>query len=84
VIQVRATLNIPDRLIDDLIKETKAKTKTQAITWAIEDYLQKKRLEKLIALQGKLDLEDNWREMEALDHHFDQISKIRRYPLPGK
>jgi len=36
---VRATLNIPDRLIDDLIKETQAKTKTQAITRAIEDYL---------------------------------------------
>jgi hypothetical protein len=67
VIQVRATLNIPDRLIDDLIKETQAKTKTQAITWAIEDYLQKKRLEKLIAMRGKLDLEDNWREMEALE-----------------
>jgi hypothetical protein len=67
VIQVRATLNIPDRLIDDLIKETKAKTKTQAITRAIEDYIQKKRLEKLIAVQGNLDLEDNWREMEDLE-----------------
>jgi hypothetical protein len=67
VIQVRATLNIPDCLIDDLLKETKAKTKTQAITRAIEDYLQKRRYEKLIALQGKLDLEDNWREMEALE-----------------
>jgi hypothetical protein len=67
VLQVRATLNIPDRLIDDLIKETQAKTKTRAITLAIEDYLQKKRLEKLIALQGKLDLKDTWREMEALE-----------------
>ncbi len=64
---MRATLNIPDRLIDDLIKETKAKTKTQAITWAIEDYIRKKRLEKLIAVQGKLDLEDHWREMETLE-----------------
>lgn len=64
---MRATLNIPDRLIDDLIKETQAKTKTRAITLAIEDYLQKKRLEKLIALQGKLDLKDTWREMEALE-----------------
>lgn len=64
---MRATLNIPDRLIDDLVKETKAKNKTQAITLAIEDYLQKKRLEKLLSLQGKLDLEDNWREMEDLE-----------------
>lgn len=64
---MRATLNIPDRLIDDLVKETKAKNKTQAITLAIEDYLQKKRLEKLLSLQGKLDLVDNWREMEDLE-----------------
>jgi hypothetical protein len=60
-------LNIPDRLIDDLIRETKAKSKTQAITLAIEEFLQKKRLEKLLSLEGKLDLEDNWREMEALE-----------------
>jgi hypothetical protein len=42
---MRATLNIPDNLIEDLVKETGAKTKTLAITKAIEDYLKKRRLE---------------------------------------
>lgn len=64
---MRATLSIPDHLIEDLVKETGAKTKTQAITQAIEDYLKKRRLEKLLSLQGKLDLEENWKEMEALE-----------------
>jgi hypothetical protein len=64
---MRATLNIPDNLIEDLVKETGAKTKTLAITKAIEDYLKKRRLEKLLSLQGKLDLEDNWKEMEAYE-----------------
>jgi hypothetical protein len=64
---MRATLSIPDNLIEDLVKETGAKTKTQAITRAIEDYLKKRRLEKLLSLQGKLDLEENWKEMEALE-----------------
>lgn len=73
---MRATLNIPDRLIDDLIRETKAKSKTQAITLAIEDFLQKKRLEKLLSLEGKLDLEDNWREMEALE--LEELKKHAR------
>jgi hypothetical protein len=64
---MRATLSFSDELIEDLVRETGAKNKTQAITRAIEDYLQKKRLEKLLSLQGKLDLEDNWKEMEAAE-----------------
>jgi hypothetical protein len=67
VIQMRATLSIRDDLIEDLIKETGAKNKTQAITRAIEDYLSKRRLEKLLSLQGELDLEDNWKEREACE-----------------
>jgi len=64
---MRATLNLPDNLVQDLVKETGAKTKTRAITIAIEDYLRKKNLEKLLSLQGALDLEENWREMETLE-----------------
>ena len=64
---MRATLNLPDNLVQDLVKETGAKTKTRAITIAIEDYLRKRNLEKLLSLQGALDLEENWREMETLE-----------------
>jgi hypothetical protein len=67
VIKLRATLSFSDELIEDLVRETGAKNKTQAITRAIEDYLKKRRLEKLLSLQGKLDLEDNWKEMEAIE-----------------
>jgi hypothetical protein len=67
VIEMRATLSIPDELIENLVRETGAKNKTQAIIRAIEEYLKKTRLEKLLFLQGKLDLEDNWQEMEACE-----------------
>jgi hypothetical protein len=67
VIILRATLSIPDKLVEDLVKETGAKNKTQAIIQAIDEYLRKKRVEKLLALQGKLDLEDNWQEIEAVE-----------------
>jgi hypothetical protein len=70
---MRATLSLPDHLIEDLVKATGAKTKTQAITTAIEDYLRKKRLEKLLSLQGKLDLENNWKEMEA--HEIEELQR---------
>lgn len=75
---MRATLSIPDHLIEDLVKETGAKTKTRAITKAIEDYLKKRRLEKLLSLQGKLDLEDNWKEMEARELEELKGNEIRK------
>ena len=67
MIKLRATLSFSDELIEDLVRETGAKNKTQAITQAIKEYLKKRRLEKLLSLQGKLDLEDNWKEMEAVE-----------------
>jgi hypothetical protein len=76
---MRVTLNIPDNLIEDLVKETGAKTKTLAITKAIEDYLKKRRLEKLLSLQGKLDLEDNWKEMEAYE-----MEELKRHGVRKK
>ena len=75
---MRATLSIPDQLIEDLVRETGAKTKTRAITKAIEDYLKKRRLEKLLSLQGKLDLEDNWKEMEARELEEPKANEIRK------
>ena len=71
---MRATLSFRDELIEDLVRETGAKNKTQAITQAIEDFLYKRRLKKLLSLQGKLDLEDNWKEMETLE-----MEELKRY-----
>lgn len=75
---MRATLKFSDDLIKDLVKETGAKNKTQAITLAIEDYLKKRRLEKLLSLQGKLDVEDNWKEMEVYEMEELKRNGIRK------
>jgi hypothetical protein len=77
---MRATLNIPDNLVKDLVRETRARTKTQAITIAIEEYLRKGRLKKLLSLQGTLDLEDNWQEMEDLELQELRQNGTRKHP----
>jgi len=64
---MRATLNIPDGLISDLMDATGAKTKTQAICLAIQDFTRKKKIERLLSLQGKLDMDDTWKELEELE-----------------
>ena len=61
---MRTTLNIDDFLINKLLECTHEKSKTRAITIAIKEYLKKKNLEKILSYQGKLDIENNWQQLE--------------------
>ena len=54
---MRTTINIQDDLMDALLARTKAKTKTKAIELAIKDYIEKKSIEDLIALSGKINVD---------------------------
>ena len=59
----KKTLNIDDCLFDDLLNVTKAKTKTEAVRMALTEYLRMKRKEKVLAMRGKLDINDDWQEL---------------------
>ncbi len=70
---MRTTLNIDDSLVNRLLKVTHEKSKTKAITIAIKEYLKKKNIEKILSYQGKLKIEDNWRELE--DNELNEYRK---------
>lgn len=61
---MRITLNIDDFLIKKLLETTHEKSKTKAITIAIKDYLKKKQVKKILSYHGKLDIENNWQQLE--------------------
>ncbi len=61
---MRTTLNIDDILMEKLLEATRQKSKTKAITIAIKDYLKKKHIKKILSYQGKLDIENNWQQLE--------------------
>lgn len=61
---MRTTLNLDDELVKELMRVTGAKTKTEAIHLAISEFLRRKKIEGLLALEGKLHLDLDWREME--------------------
>jgi len=71
---MRTTINIQDRLFDMLMADTKAKSKTQAVEIAIREYLKMKKIEDLIDLSGKIDIDPDWQRQEA-----DEIDESRRY-----
>ncbi len=51
---MRTTLNIDDELMEFVVRETRARTKTEAVRKALEDYIYRRKVEKLIALKGKI------------------------------
>ena len=64
---MRATLNIPDDLLSEVQKITGEKSKTKAITIAMKEYLRQKKIKELIALRGKIKIEDVTEELENLE-----------------
>ena len=64
---MRATLSIPDELIEEVKKITGARTKTEAIVISLREIIRKKRIETLMALKGKIDMDDVSEELEGLE-----------------
>lgn len=60
-------MNLDDRLIKELMKVAGAKTKTEAIHLAVAEFIRRKKLEGLKALSGKIQIADNWQELEELE-----------------
>lgn len=65
---MRTTVTIESEIINKLLQETKAKSKTQAVKIAVNDYLRRKKLERIIGLKGKLDFELSAEELR----HFER------------
>lgn len=64
---MRTTINIRDDLMKALLAHTKAKTKTKAIELSIREYLEKKSIEDLISLSGKINIDSDWQKGEEAE-----------------
>ena len=64
---MRATLNIPDNLIDEVQRLSGEKTKTQAIVTVMEDYIRRKKMQELLSLRGKIYIDYDWEQEEEAE-----------------
>jgi Arc/MetJ family transcription regulator len=64
---MRTTLDLDEALINELLKVTEAKTKTEAIHLAISELIRRKKLEKLKSLSGKIHIDMDWRKREKVE-----------------
>lgn len=53
---MRTTLDIPEGLINEAIRITKSKTKTEVIKLALENIIQKNKIQNLKKYRGKIDI----------------------------
>lgn len=52
---MRATVTIEKDTLDELLKETKSKSKASAVKIAINDYLRRKKIDKIKSMKGKME-----------------------------
>lgn len=64
---MRATLNIPDELISEVLRLSGQRSKTGAIVSVMEEYVRRRRMEDLLALRGKVQIEYDWQREEELE-----------------
>lgn len=64
---MRTTLNIDDNTASQLMQATGEKSHPAAIRHALKAYLKQIRKQKLLAMRGKVDIVDNWRELRELE-----------------
>lgn len=75
---MRTTLDLDEDLVKELMAVTGAKTKTEAVHLAISELLRRKKIEGLLALEGKIRLDIDWRELEERELK-DQERQQRRW-----
>ncbi len=54
---MRSTVTIEKDKLDLLMKETKSRNKASAVEIAINEYLRKKKIEKIKSMRGKLEFD---------------------------
>jgi len=64
---MRTTLTLDDEMVRSLMQATGKKDHTSAIRLALRDYLANLHKQKLLALRGQVQLEDNWQQLRQLD-----------------
>ena len=62
---MRSTVTIDSRRLDELVSETKARSKASAVNEAIAEYLRRKKIERIKSMKGKLDFDADF---DALRH----------------
>jgi Arc/MetJ family transcription regulator len=64
---MRTTIELPEDLITDVMAFSKTRKKKDAVRIALEEFVRRKKLERLLALPGKIEISDVSTELERME-----------------
>lgn len=64
---MRATLNIDDALLDQVMQYTESTNRSEAVRRALKAYIRQQEIRQLRAMRGTMEIDDSWRELRALE-----------------
>jgi hypothetical protein len=64
---LRSTVTIDKDRLDELVYETKARSKASAVNEAISAYLRQKRIDRILEMKGKLEFDLTAEEIRDLE-----------------
>ena len=64
---MRTSLNIDDDMLLEVMKATGKDNRSEAIRIALAAFLKQQKKNKILALRGKVDIEDNWQQLRELE-----------------
>ncbi len=64
---MRTTLDIEAKLLDGVVEATGEKSKSKAVSRVLEEFIRGIKIDELRAMAGKIDILNNWRELEELE-----------------
>lgn len=76
---MRTTLDLNEKLIEQLMKVTSAKTKSDAIHQAAAELIRRKKLDQLKSLSGKIHIDLDWNKLEQAEIRRQTSLRRRRY-----
>ena len=57
---MRTTLDIDEKILDDVVRVTGLKTKSKAVSKALEEYIRGMACDNLLAMEGTMQFDENW------------------------
>lgn len=64
---MRATVNIDDEVLDQVMRYTESSNRSEAVRRALKAYIRQQEIRQILAMQGTMEFEGDLAELRALD-----------------
>ena len=72
---MRTTIEVPEELMDDLMSISETRKKKEAVTTALEEFVRRRKLGKLLTLPGTIEISDVTTELEEMELGESNLAK---------